>query len=107
MDGSASGPSEKDAPPNLTLRAEAFKIIEKLRALLEKSCGRVVSCSDITTLAARDAVFLVSNIIFVIIPSLHIHFIIIKLEKYVLVFVICDFIATKQIHEVEKLLLLT
>ncbi|TKY51445.1 Peroxidase 12 [Spatholobus suberectus] len=58
LDGSASGPSEKDAPPNLTLRAEAFKIIEDLRRRLEKSCGRVVSCADITALAAREAVFL-------------------------------------------------
>ncbi|RDY05782.1 Peroxidase 12, partial [Mucuna pruriens] len=58
LDGSASGPSEKDAPPNLTLRAEAFKIIEDLRGRLEKACGRVVSCADITALAARDAVFL-------------------------------------------------
>ncbi|XP_027934110.1 peroxidase 12 [Vigna unguiculata] len=58
LDGSASGPSEKDAPPNLTLRAEAFRIIERIRGLLEKSCGRVVSCSDITALAARDSVFL-------------------------------------------------
>ncbi|KAK7391229.1 hypothetical protein VNO78_19641 [Psophocarpus tetragonolobus] len=58
LDGSASEPSEKDAPPNLTLRAEAFKIIEKIRGLLEKNCGRVVSCSDITALAARDAVYL-------------------------------------------------
>ncbi|KAG4919212.1 hypothetical protein JHK82_056652 [Glycine max] len=58
LDGSASGPGEKEAPPNLTLRPEAFKIIENLRGLLEKSCGRVVSCSDITALTARDAVFL-------------------------------------------------
>lgn len=59
LDGSASGPSEKDAPPNLTLRTEAFKIIEKLRSIVEKQCGRIVSCSDITAVAARDAVFLV------------------------------------------------
>jgi peroxidase len=61
LDGSASGPSEKDAPPNLTLRAQAFKIIEKLRSRVEKQCGRIVSCADITAVAARDAVFLVSN----------------------------------------------
>ncbi|KAL5069694.1 hypothetical protein RYX36_020581 [Vicia faba] len=58
LDGSASGPSEKDAPPNLTLRTEAFKIIEKLRSSVEKQCGRIVSCADITAVAARDAVFL-------------------------------------------------
>ncbi|XP_059631540.1 peroxidase 12-like [Cornus florida] len=58
LDGSASGPTEQDAPPNLSLRAEAFKIIDDLRARVHKQCGRVVSCSDITAIAARDAVFL-------------------------------------------------
>ncbi|KAF8404457.1 hypothetical protein HHK36_009342 [Tetracentron sinense] len=58
LDGSASGPSEKDAPPNLSLRAEAFEIINDLRSRVHKECGQVVSCSDITALAARDSVFL-------------------------------------------------
>ncbi|XP_010268569.1 PREDICTED: peroxidase 12-like [Nelumbo nucifera] len=58
LDGSASGPSEKDAPPNLSLRAEAFRIINDLRARVHKECGRVVSCADITAIAARDSVFL-------------------------------------------------
>ncbi|KAJ7969787.1 Peroxidase [Quillaja saponaria] len=58
LDGSASGPSEQDAPPNLTLRARAFQIINDLRARIEHKCGRVVSCADITALAARDSVFL-------------------------------------------------
>lgn len=62
LDGSASGPSEKDAPPNLSLRASAFKIIEKLRGRVQKQCGRIVSCADITAIAARDAVFLVSKL---------------------------------------------
>ncbi|GMI69945.1 hypothetical protein like AT1G71695 [Hibiscus trionum] len=56
LDGSASGPSEKDAPPNLTVRG--FKIIDDLRALVHKQCGRVVSCADIVALAARDSVYL-------------------------------------------------
>ncbi|KAD5507541.1 hypothetical protein R6Q59_031658 [Mikania micrantha] len=58
LDGSASGPSEKDAPPNLTLRAQAFVIIENLRRLVHNACGSIVSCSDITAIAARDAVVL-------------------------------------------------
>ncbi|KAF9602896.1 hypothetical protein IFM89_032636 [Coptis chinensis] len=58
LDGSASGPSEKNAPPNLTLRPGAFKIINDIRERIHKACGQVVSCSDITALAARDAVFL-------------------------------------------------
>ncbi|XP_054788535.1 peroxidase 12-like [Prosopis cineraria] len=50
--------SEKDTPPNKTLRREALQTIEALRALVHRRCGRVVSCSDLTVLAARDAVFL-------------------------------------------------
>ncbi|KAG4195437.1 hypothetical protein ERO13_A06G111202v2 [Gossypium hirsutum] len=56
LDGSASGPSEQDAPPNLTLRG--FEIINDLRARVHKECGRVVSCADIVALAARDSVYL-------------------------------------------------
>ncbi|KAK9748736.1 hypothetical protein RND81_02G076800 [Saponaria officinalis] len=58
LDGSASGPSEQNAPPNLSLRAEAFQIINDLRALVQSTCGRVVSCADLTALAARDSVYL-------------------------------------------------
>lgn len=61
LDGSASGPSEQDAPPNLTLRPKAFDIINDLRELIHNKCGRVVSCSDIAALAARDSVYLVSS----------------------------------------------
>ncbi|KAK9740813.1 hypothetical protein RND81_03G062200 [Saponaria officinalis] len=57
LDGSASGPSEKDAPPNLTLRPEAFKIINDLNALVQSHCGlKRVSCADLTALAARESV---------------------------------------------------
>lgn len=58
LDGSASGPGEQSAIPNLSLRAEGFRIINDLRRRVHASCGRVVSCSDILALAARDAVFL-------------------------------------------------
>ncbi|XP_042067140.1 peroxidase 12-like [Salvia splendens] len=58
LDGSASGPGEQSAPPNLSLRAEAFKIINDLRRRVHDKCGRVVSCADILAVAARDAVFL-------------------------------------------------
>nr|ADN96694.1 peroxidase 7 [Rubia cordifolia] len=56
--GSASGPSEQAAPPNLSLRQQAFRIIEDLRNRVHRQCGRVVSCADITALAARDAIVL-------------------------------------------------
>ncbi|XP_008785855.1 peroxidase 12 [Phoenix dactylifera] len=58
LDGSASGPGEQQAPPNLTLRPAAFKAINELRALIDKQCGRVVSCADVAALAARDSVHL-------------------------------------------------
>ncbi|KAG6625957.1 peroxidase 12-like [Carya illinoinensis] len=58
LDGTDSDPSEKDASPNLTLRAKAFQIIEDLRELVHNTCGRVVSCADIVTVAARDSVYL-------------------------------------------------
>ncbi|TJX35222.1 hypothetical protein E8P77_34410, partial [Soehngenia saccharolytica] len=34
------------------------KIIDELQQLVHKHCGRVVSCADITAIAARDSVFL-------------------------------------------------
>ncbi|KDP36572.1 hypothetical protein JCGZ_08339 [Jatropha curcas] len=58
LDGSAGGPSEKSELPNLTLRKEAFKIVNRLRELVHEECGRVVSCSDIVAIAARDSVVL-------------------------------------------------
>ncbi|KAL1820168.1 hypothetical protein ACET3Z_015037 [Daucus carota] len=60
LDGSASGPgdTEQDAPPNLTLRAKAFEIVDKLRGLVHELCGAVVSCADIVALSARDSIVL-------------------------------------------------
>jgi peroxidase len=59
LDGSTSGPGEQQAIPNLTLRAAAFKAINEIRALIDKACGRVVSCADVVAIAARDSVALV------------------------------------------------
>uniref|UniRef100_A0A453GTA0 Peroxidase n=3 Tax=Aegilops tauschii subsp. strangulata TaxID=200361 RepID=A0A453GTA0_AEGTS len=57
LDGSATGPGEQQAPPNLTLRPSSFKAINDIRDRLERECGgAVVSCSDILALAARDSV---------------------------------------------------
>ncbi|GMH31634.1 hypothetical protein Nepgr_033478 [Nepenthes gracilis] len=58
LDGTASDPSEKEAAPNLSLRAEAFTVIDELSALVQDECGQVVSCADIAALAARDSVHL-------------------------------------------------
>lgn len=56
LDGSASGPSEQSAIPNLSLRAQAFKIINDIKENVEAICPNTVSCADITTLAARESV---------------------------------------------------
>lgn len=59
LDGS---PGERDQPANGGIRSEALETIDDLRALVHKECGRIVSCADITVLAARDAVSLVINL---------------------------------------------
>lgn len=69
LEGSASGPSEQEAPPNLSLRAKAFEIINDLRETVHSKCGRVVSCADIVALAARDSVHLVIVLFNLAIPS--------------------------------------
>lgn len=56
LDGS---PGERDEPANIGIRTEALETIDNIRALAHKECGKIVSCADITVLAARDAVFLV------------------------------------------------
>ncbi|GLJ25117.1 hypothetical protein SUGI_0480380 [Cryptomeria japonica] len=56
LDGSASGPSEQNAPPNLTLRQKAFEIINDIKERVDKACGVIVSCADITAMAARYSV---------------------------------------------------
>jgi peroxidase len=48
--------SEQLEVPNQTLRPEALKLIDDIRAALHRACGPKVSCADITTLATRDAV---------------------------------------------------
>ncbi|KAK3146028.1 hypothetical protein QOZ80_3BG0260590 [Eleusine coracana subsp. coracana] len=53
IDSTPGKPSEKDAPPNLTLRM--LEVIDDIKAAVEKACPGVVSCADIVALAARDA----------------------------------------------------
>eukprot|EP00253_Pinus_taeda_P020548 PITA_20548 len=56
LDGSASGPSEQGASPNLSLRKKAFEIINDIKSRVDKACSVVVSCADVTALAAKESV---------------------------------------------------
>jgi len=49
---------EQSATPNLSLRAQALKIINDIKTNVEAACSGIVSCADILALAARDSVAL-------------------------------------------------
>ena len=56
------GPNtEKTASTNLNLKGQ--EIIDDAKAQLEAACPGVVSCADILTLATRDSVVLVINLL--------------------------------------------
>lgn len=58
LDDTSSTEGEKNAGPNRN-SARGYEVIDAIKANVEKSCPATVSCADILTLAARDAVFLV------------------------------------------------
>ncbi|GLT45057.1 hypothetical protein SLA2020_189200 [Shorea laevis] len=57
LDDTSTTKGEKNALPNRN-SARGFEVIDNIKANVEKACPSIVSCADILTLAARDAVFL-------------------------------------------------
>ncbi|KAK4416231.1 Mitogen-activated protein kinase kinase kinase [Sesamum alatum] len=57
LDDSSNFTGEKNAFPNRN-SARGFEVIDAIKENVERACPSTVSCSDILTLAARDAVFL-------------------------------------------------
>ncbi|KEH26056.1 peroxidase 12 [Medicago truncatula] len=51
------GKDEKGEIKNVGIRKEALRTIDDIRSIVHNKCGRIVSCADITVLAAREAVF--------------------------------------------------
>lgn len=52
---------EKTASPNIN-SLDGFTLIDRIKNKLESECPGIVSCADILTIAARDAVILVYGI---------------------------------------------
>ncbi|KAI3847062.1 hypothetical protein MKW92_041569 [Papaver armeniacum] len=48
--------SERNASINLSLAGDAFDIVDKSKAALERQCPGVISCSDILAILAREVV---------------------------------------------------
>jgi peroxidase len=58
LDAAEGIDSEKESPPNETLKG--FDVINIIKLEIEEVCPGVVSCADILVLAARDSVALVN-----------------------------------------------
>ncbi|GMH24610.1 hypothetical protein Nepgr_026453 [Nepenthes gracilis] len=57
LDDTSTMKGEKNAPPNLN-SARGFQVIDTIKTNVENACPATVSCADILTLVAREAVFL-------------------------------------------------
>ncbi|KGN48508.1 peroxidase 10 [Cucumis sativus] len=57
LDDTNTFKGEKNALPNVN-SVRGYEVIDNIKAVLEKFCPSVVSCTDIVTLAAREAVYL-------------------------------------------------
>lgn len=57
LDDTSTTTGEKNAGPNKN-SVRGYEVIDDIKASVEKACPNIVSCADILTLAARDAVTL-------------------------------------------------
>ncbi|KAM3269377.1 peroxidase 11 [Capsicum chacoense] len=60
LDDTVTLKGEKNAPNNKNA-LKGFRIIDKIKNSIESECPGIVSCADILTIAARDAVLLVGG----------------------------------------------
>ncbi|KAF2321403.1 hypothetical protein GH714_040993 [Hevea brasiliensis] len=60
LDDTITLQGEKKASPNVN-SLKGFRIIDKIKNKVESECPGIVSCADILTIAARDAVILVGG----------------------------------------------
>ena len=60
LDDTSDFTGEKNAFPNKN-SLRGYEVIDSIKADVERFCPSTVSCADILTLAAREAVVLVSH----------------------------------------------
>lgn len=58
LDDTSTFTGEKNAIPNRN-SARGYEVIDAIKDNVEKACPSTVSCADILTLAAREAIYLV------------------------------------------------